>query len=70
MFNRLECSKRKLRRGHDLKTVFTAFVSAIIGRLIATVLFYLGTSGIEKGPRVTINEAQQTAPAEGVDPGG
>ena len=33
-------------------------------------MFYLGTSGLGEGPRVTIDEARQATPAEGVNPGG
>ncbi len=59
--------------GSLLKTVFTAFASAIIGGLVATIFFYVGFFGLEGRPRdLKIEEARQ-APAtveEGVNPGG
>jgi S1-C subfamily serine protease len=56
---------------HVLKTAFTAFVSAIIGGLVATFFFYLGILGLEEGSEgLSINEAQQATPGEGVNPGG
>ena len=56
---------------HVLKTAFTAFVSAIIGGLVATLFFYLGILGLEEGSEgLSINEAQQATPGEGVNPGG
>jgi S1-C subfamily serine protease len=48
-----------------------AFVSAIIGGLVATVFFYLVILGFEKDPGdLSINEAQQATPEEGVNLGG
>jgi S1-C subfamily serine protease len=48
---------RKLRKGCDLKTAFTALVSAVVGGLIATFLVYLGVLGLEEGPgHVRIDE--------------
>lgn len=48
-----------------------AFVSAIIGGLVATAFFYLVILGFEKDPRdLSINEAQQATPEEGVNLGG
>jgi S1-C subfamily serine protease len=66
-------SEKKLRKDHILKTVFTAFVSAIIGGLVVAIFFYLGLFGLEhRSGGVKIGGTQQ-APAtaeEGVDPGG
>jgi S1-C subfamily serine protease len=48
-----------------------AFVSAIIGGLVATVFFYLVILGFERDPGdLSINEAQQATPEEGVNLGG
>ena len=48
-----------------------AFVSAIIGGLVAAVFFYLVILGFEKDPGdLSINEAQQATPDEGVNLGG
>ena len=48
-----------------------AFVSAIIGGLVATVFFYLVILSFEKDPGdLSINEAQQATPEEGVNLGG
>ena len=62
---------KELRREQVLKTAFTAFVSAIIGGLVAMVFFYLGILGLGEGSKdLSINEAQQATPEEGVNPGG
>ena len=48
-----------------------AFVSAIIGGLVATAFFYLVILGFEKDPGdLSINETQQATPEEGVNLGG
>ncbi len=62
---------KELRKEHVLKTAFTAFVSAIVGGLVATVFFYLGILGLGEAPGdLSINESQQATPEEGVNPGG
>lgn len=61
---------KEIRKERILKTAFTAFVSAIIGGLVATLLIYLGVLGLEGRSRnVTINEAQQIK-SGGANPGG
>jgi S1-C subfamily serine protease len=50
--------------------LLTAFVSAIVGGLVAAILFYLSVFGLERNPGdVSKNEAQQATPEEGVNPG-
>lgn len=63
---------RGLRKGRDLKNALTAFVSAIVGGLVATGLIYLGAWEFGGGPgEVTINEAQAPdASGESVNLGG
>jgi S1-C subfamily serine protease len=56
--------------GRVLKTIFTAFVSAIVGGLVVTVFVYLGVLGLEEDSEgVTIDEARQASTAL-VDPNG
>src|SRR3954454_21867657 len=65
--------KEKSRKERDLKTAFTAFVSAIVGGLIVTGFFYLGILGFEERPKdVKIGGVQRSpaTPEEGLDPGG
>ena len=51
--------------------MLTAFVSAIVGGLIAATLFYLVVFGLERSPGdAPKNEAQQATLKEGVNPGG
>ena len=62
---------KRLRREQVLKTALTAFVSAIIGGLVATLIFYLSVLGLGEGSGdLSINEARQATPEEGVNPGG
>jgi S1-C subfamily serine protease len=62
---------KRLRREQVLKTALTAFVSAIIGGLVATLVFYLSVLGLGEGSEdLSINEARQATPEEGVNPGG
>jgi S1-C subfamily serine protease len=62
---------KRLRREQVLKTALTAFVSAIIGGLVATLVFYLSVLGLGEGSGdLSINEARQATPEEGVNPGG
>lgn len=65
--NRPKNDEKEQRKERDLRTALTAFVSAVVGGLVATGVIYLGAWGFEEGPRgVTISEA----PAAAVDPGG
>ncbi len=64
------------RKERDLKTtnlkttIFTAFVSAIVGGLVVTLFVYLGVFGLRGDPGdVTINEAQPATAEEGVNLG-
>jgi S1-C subfamily serine protease len=62
---------RELRREQVLKTALTAFVSAIIGGLVASLFFYLGILGLGEGTGdLSISESQQATPEEGVNLGG